>query len=270
VHVIAMPVDWMTSAGAFGGIERLSAYFRDFSFSPHRHDTYAIGLTTVGVQCFTYKGEARGSTCGQAFVLHPHERHDGRAGNDRGFGYRIAYIEPSLILDAAGRATLPFVADAISDHPALVSAIVELMAAPVETDELARVSCIDALARALVRLAHWPALAVSRIDRNGVAAARAALMESGDRRLSLAELETISGMSRWQLSRQFREVVGISPYRFQLLRRLTQARDLIAGGSPIAEVSFTCGFADQPHFSRQFRAAFGMSPGQWRGLLVRN
>src|SRR6516162_4459529 len=80
------------------GIEVMRAAFFGHAFSSHRHDTYGIGLTTLGVQAFGYRGEMQWSACGHAFVLHPDELHDGRAGDERGFGYRIAYIEPSLVL----------------------------------------------------------------------------------------------------------------------------------------------------------------------------
>ena len=46
--------------------------------------------------------------------------HDGGAGTDEGFGYRIAYVDPSLIQQALGGKPLPFVADPVLDaaHPA--------------------------------------------------------------------------------------------------------------------------------------------------------
>ena len=45
--------------------------------------------------------------------------HDGGAGTDEGFGYRIAYIDPSLIQEALGGKPLPFVADPVLDGVAL-------------------------------------------------------------------------------------------------------------------------------------------------------
>ena len=91
------------------GIERLEAHFRGQAFAPHRHDTYAIGITLAGVQTFRYRGEQRHCLPGQCHVLHPDELHDGGAGTDDGFGYRIAYIDPSLIQQALGGKPLPFV-----------------------------------------------------------------------------------------------------------------------------------------------------------------
>ena len=57
----------------------LEAWFAGHGFDTHRHDTYAIGLTDVGVQAFDYRGAAEISTPGKVVVLHPDETHDGRA-----------------------------------------------------------------------------------------------------------------------------------------------------------------------------------------------
>ena len=41
------------------GIERLETRFPGHAFAPHRHDTYAIGITLAGVQTFRYRGVLR-------------------------------------------------------------------------------------------------------------------------------------------------------------------------------------------------------------------
>src|SRR6266436_6203914 len=79
------------------GIERIEAYFPRHGFSPHRHDTYAIGITLSGVQTFRYRGEARHCLPGQCHILHPDEIHDGASGTSDGFAYRILYIDPCLV-----------------------------------------------------------------------------------------------------------------------------------------------------------------------------
>src|SRR2546427_13198524 len=78
------------------GVERAEVYLSACAFEPHRHDTYAIGLTTAGVQIFRYRGSRRICLPGQLHVLHPDETHDGAAGTDAGFGYRILHIPPEL------------------------------------------------------------------------------------------------------------------------------------------------------------------------------
>jgi len=98
------------------------------AFEPHRHDTYAIGLTTAGVQIFRYRGSRRICLPGQLHVLHPDETHDGAAGTDDGFGYRILYIAPELVRDALAGRALPFVADPIQEPTPAARPIASLLA----------------------------------------------------------------------------------------------------------------------------------------------
>ena len=81
------------------------------------------------------------------------------------------------------------------------------------------------------------------------------------------ELEAVTGLTRYDLARQFRTAFGTSPYRYSLMRRLDRAREqLRRGGSP-ADVALAVGFADQPHLSRMFKAAFGLTPARYQALV---
>src|SRR5215470_2803262 len=97
------------------GIERLEAHFRGEGYSPHRHDTYAVGITLWGVQTFRYRGVKRYCLPGQCHILHPDELHDGLPATDSGFGYRIVYIAPSLVQQALNGRPLPFIANPVVD-----------------------------------------------------------------------------------------------------------------------------------------------------------
>jgi AraC-like DNA-binding protein len=86
--------------------------------------------------------------------------------------------------------------------------------------------------------------------------------------VSSSELEAITGLTRYELARQFRVVVGTSPYRYSLMRRLAVARGQIARRQPLVDVALETGFADQAHFTRRFTDAFGITPGQYSVLTT--
>jgi AraC-like DNA-binding protein len=50
------------------------------------------------------------------------------------------------------------------------------------------------------------------------------------------------------------------------MRRLDRAKRLIAQGTRLADAALDAGFADQAHFTRHFRNAFGMTPGRWLAM----
>jgi AraC-like DNA-binding protein len=79
------------------------------------------------------------------------------------------------------------------------------------------------------------------------------------------ELEAASGLTRFELARQFRAMLGTTPYRYSLMRRLESARDRLTA-HPTVDAALDAGFADQAHFTRTFKAAFGVTPARYRAL----
>jgi AraC-like DNA-binding protein len=90
---------------------------------------------------------------------------------------------------------------------------------------------------------------------------------SGTGSVSSRDLETVSGLSRFTLTRQFKSVFATSPHRYLVMRRLGRGRQLLARGYSIADTAAMTGFSDQSHFHRHFLKAFGLTPGRWRKLV---
>lgn len=232
-------------------------------FAPHRHDSYAVGITLSGVQSFGYRGTTLHSERGCAFVIHPDEKHDGRAGTDEGFGYRIIYIAPRLISEALGSRVLPFVRDVVTCESRLHRAIcAALDGFDTAIDDLQFDDVAAGLADALA--AHDAApRKVSTEAESAVRIARTFLDDLAEAPSSEL-LETLTGLSRFELARQFRRCLGTSPHRYAMMRRLERARRLIAADASLAEAAAASGFADQSHMTRQFKQAYGLAPGEWR------
>jgi AraC-like DNA-binding protein len=265
--------DWIRIAPAIPGLERAEARFRGHGFDPHRHDTYTVGYTVEGVQSFRYRGTARHSLPGQVFVLHPDELHDGRAGTADGFRYRGAYVDPAAIsaaLEDTGHA-LPFVGAAVSSDPRLAAALLPALDdLDAGFDELQRDQILAGLADALA--ASDPSITRrSRTTKHWRAVNHArALLDANIRGgVASAALEVATGLDRYAIARQFRACLGVSPYRYLTLRRLDRARSLIRQETPLADVAIASGFADQSHLTRQFKKAYGVTPGRWAALVQR-
>jgi len=263
--------EWIASAGPVDGVELFRAWFAGRAYRKHHHDTYAVCLTDSGVQAFDYRGSTHASTPGQVTVLYPDEVHDGRAGTTEGFGYRIVYVEPRRLADAVrtvcGRPyPLPFLREAVSTNARLARAIREVFGTPLEP--LAVDSLVVDLAEGLLagERAGGAPPASRRVDAAAVERARQILDAERSRAVRSTELEAASGLTRYDLARQFRIVLGTTPHRYQLMRRLDRAREAIHQARPLAEVACDAGFADQAHFTRAFASAFGLTPGRYRAL----
>jgi AraC-like DNA-binding protein len=265
------PADWLRSTDPENGVELLEAWFQGPAYRKHRHDTYAICLTTSGVQAFDYRGTGEISMPGQVVVLHPDESHDGHAGTRAGFGYRQLYVEPALIFEAVrvlrGHAcALPFVRTPVITSPKLSGAVIAAFEGGREP--LAIDSLIVRLAEGLLDADPSCPQAPSprHLDVAALQRAREYLDAEKTRVVRSAELEAVTGLTRYDLARQFRSMYGTSPYRYLLMRRLNHARDLLARGRALSAVAVDVGFADQAHFARMFKATFGLTPARYRAL----
>lgn len=259
--------DWIRRAAPSSRVERIEAYFGGHGYDMHRHDTYAIGRTLSGVQSFHYRRGLQHSLPGGTIVLHPDEAHDGQAGTDAGFRYRMIYVEPALIQQILGGRPLPFIRDGISADPRLYAASAALLQStgqqidPLQEDD------------ALFELAHALCSAAGRgtgrrsPDYAAADRARHYIHASLDRAITLDDLARAAQTDRWTLSRDFRALFGTSPYRYVMLRRLDLARRLIAAGVPLAQAAADAGFTDQSHLTRRHVQAYGIAPDRWRRML---
>jgi len=251
------------------GIGRADVYLTSH-YELHRHDTYAIGVTTAGVQTFRYRGSRHVCLPGQLHVLHPDEPHDGAPATRDGFGYRIIYIAPALVHEAVGGRALPFVADPVQEVTPAARPVADLAADVDEPmDELRRAEFATAVADGLLAMSCRAGPGRSTLDVPAVQRVRDYLEAHAHEQTSARVLESIAGTDRFTITRHFRRAFGTSPDRYRTLRRLESARAMIEGGHPLARAAVDCGFADQSHMTRQFKRTYGLTPSRWRALTAR-
>jgi AraC-like DNA-binding protein len=245
------------------GVELVEAQLRVGAFSPHRHDTYTIAVTMAGVQSFNYRKKHWRSLPGQVMILHPDEMHDGYCCDQTGFSYRAAYLPPAHVQTVIGGAPLPFMTEGVSTDPVLVASAHRLVAiCSAESELFGYQDALDQFVSAMQRCEHGLPPRRS-VNRDAVMRVREFLDSVPAPGTNLDQLEELAGYDRWQLSRDFRTLLGTSPYRYLQCRRLERASQLLRRGLGIAAAAHEAGFADQSHFGRVFKRTFGTTPLAW-------
>jgi AraC-like DNA-binding protein len=102
-----------------------------------------------------------------------------------------------------------------------------------------------------------------RPDRDLVAAWHRLERRHGD--LAISELIADTGWSRRRLAERFRAQAGLTPKSAARIMRFARARDLLTrpGHRSIASIALSCGYYDQAHFNREFRALAGCTPTEY-------
>lgn len=255
----------------FGGMECLAATFLTHEFAPHAHDTFSIGAIERGAQVATIRGLRESSGPGDIYLINPGEIHDGAPG-EGGYRYRMIYPDVALfreiledVTSKSFEGTPAFGIQLLHDQ-ALADAFhkahrtLEEGSGALETSQ-AMFLVLDAVFR---RHGSSIIVPVDTTERTAVREARDYLVENFASDVGLEELATVAGLSRAHLIRAFRKEFHITPHSFLTDIRIRAARKRLRDGGQPAEIALECGFADQAHFTRHFKARTGLTPGQYR------
>jgi AraC-like DNA-binding protein len=115
-------------------------------------------------------------------------------------------------------------------------------------------------------------LAARRAARTDPAFLRACefLSDNLARNVTLDELASAAGVTRFRVVRVFTAALGMPPHRFQIAQRVKLARRLLEGGAGIGETAARTGFFDQSHLHRHFRRSLGTTPREYALRLRKN
>jgi len=81
----------------------------------------------------------------------------------------------------------------------------------------------------------------------------------------VADLASRCGLSRSYFVRAFKLSMGTPPHRWLVRERVHRAGEMLERtNKSISAIAVSCGFSDQSHLTRVFRASVGSSPAAWR------
>ena len=265
--------DFAQYSRCFGldGLEVMSARWVEHSFAPHMHDRYAVSLNYGGRGAFDCRNELRDAAPGTCSLIAPGEVHTGHATSRDGWIYRNLYIEIPLMatllrsLDWQGpldvRFKLPVVRDSVL-ATRLGRAFDSLKGANslLENESL----LLSAVARLLTdHFVPGRALRDAGTEHVAFRQIKEWLDANSEKNVSIHALARLVGLSPYYLVRAFHKHVGIPPHKYQAVVRINRARKLLTSGATISEVAYRAGFCDQSHLNRCFKAALGVTPGEY-------
>ncbi|MGG7517042.1 AraC family transcriptional regulator [Allorhizobium undicola] len=258
-----------------GGIECMSASFVTHRFSPHSHESFGIGAMEAGRKVATIRGVKEYSRPGDLYLINPEAIHDGGP-YDGCFRYRMIYPDTSFLMrlmeevsDRPLRGTPFFPQQKLTD-PALAEAFLEMHrrleagAGTLEAEEAMICIMASLMARHSNVLVNRPVAVSSRAAELAREYIDAHFCED----IALEDLAAMAEVSRAHLIRSFRKAFHITPHAYQTHLRIRRAKALLRRGEAPAETAFQCGFADQAHFTRTFKAVNGITPGLYRSRAL--
>lgn len=120
----------------------------------------------------------------------------------------------------------------------------------------------------LNRMAHHAQVQNEQIQQTSLLVQKV-LSHIGDNLAQPLTLESLASrffVSKYYLSHTFSREVGVSVYRYIMLRRLVLARQLLLSGESAGQVCRVCGFSDYTSFYRAFKSEYGISPREFTAV----
>lgn len=107
-------------------------------------------------------------------------------------------------------------------------------------------------------------LAAKSRDRR-VQMVRVLLEDSFHRKLGLKDMSASVNLSPWRLAHLFKSETGMSPQRYLTLVRLQRAKSqLETSFLSIQQIAVAVGIPNPSQFTKSFKAAYGMTPVEYR------
>ncbi|AUH52867.1 AraC family transcriptional regulator [Chromobacterium sp. ATCC 53434] len=256
-------------ADDLGALECLDAQYARRTFPPHFHEQFVVNTLTLGAQSYRHRGGLHRAGVGALVLINPGEVHTGETAHENGWAYRGFYPDAEMMrrlaADLGGGTALPYFRDTVVVDPGLADRLDRLHRLLRDSrDALRRESALTAVFGELL-LKHM------RLRPREQAAAPAAvetvrqmLADDPAANHSLQQLAAAVGLSPWQLCRQFKRETGLPPVAWRNQLRVARARRLLAAGMRPGPVALELGFADQPHLTRAFQQALGLTPAAYQ------
>jgi AraC-like DNA-binding protein len=131
---------------------------------------------------------------------------------------------------------------------------------------LADAMLVQALRVALIDLQTVDEARVLALRNPQIAEAVDLIHRNPEHAWAVGELASEVALSRSEFAARFRDVVGESPLRYATRTRLTHGAALLRStDAPLAEIAARTGYATPFSFSKAFKRAFGIAPGEYRG-----
>lgn len=252
-------------------VEAMHAHFTGHVYHRHSHESYSFGVTESGAQAFNCRRAPHVSGPGMVMAFNPDDPHDGHAGDSGGFTYRMVHIGAEYFAGLA-EGPMPLFPDPVTDHPEAARALLRLHASLTDgAPDLVRGERLIAAARILPRISsrRLPGPPVpGRPGTRNIAARVRSYLRDVDADISVDDLATAAGCSRYTAYRSFSTVYGMPPSDYQRLLRLRTARRLLAAGVSPAVAAADAGFADQAHLTRWFRRCYGVTPAAYQAAVL--
>lgn len=243
-------------------------------YKPHMHSTFSIGAVDSGRVQYGVSGNNSTLTVGSLALINPEEIHSCNAVSGEGRSYYMLYLDAAWCLQVQQSlwdvdALIPVQQIRLDDSD-LYDQYCRTMKLVMgkETHLMAKEQLLVDLTATVFQMACAEQTGTQSVTDKSIEQLKNLLATSLRDDLTLQELAGKFHANPYTLLRRFKKATGITPHAYRMNCRIEQARHYLRQGMDIGEAALECGFFDQSHLHRHFKAMTTVTPKEYRVNFV--
>lgn len=229
----------------------------------HAHDEYSIALIEKGKSKLEYLNEAVEISEGQAIFIEADIMHYCHPEDFTNWSYQMLYIKKSWFSQLLKKETKPhklLVKSLDKETFSKVQHAFDKLRSDIAT--LEKEEILFEMIENLFRIDNYFIFDQDIISNNDIACEKVRQYINNNflDKIYLEELSEQCGLSRYYIIKLFKQKYDVTPHAYQTSCRMNYAKEEISKGKEISEIAHEIGFYDQSHFSKTFKAYFGITP----------
>jgi len=254
-----------------GTIQLLEASFTNHSFNKHFHEEFCFGVIQSGKLDFNYRGKKVSANKGVINLCNPGEVHDGFTKD--GWAYKMFYVDTKLMSELSSSISgkqnnIPFFKDGIIEDEFLAKKIEELhiimfdeYSFTIEKEEM----FLDVVTQFIKKHAD-SFIPIEKLYKSKEVIKKSLeyINDNLSSELTVSNLSEFANLSLYYFIRVFKEELGLTPKEYILQQRVKKVKELILKGLPLSYIALECGFYDQSHMIKYFKAYTGLNPSFYK------
>ncbi|HEX3075414.1 MAG TPA: AraC family transcriptional regulator [Lachnospiraceae bacterium] len=245
-------------------------------FTNHFHKYYVIGFIECGQRAFCCNGNNYILNPGDAILINPNDTHSCEQIGKQDLHYFSLNIKKEVMrkiaLEITGKDTLPYFKVNVLLQSELCVSLNDLKTMIIEEQkDFKKEEIFLFLMEQLINDYSEPFLPIQKENiREEIPKICAYLEKNYTRNISLDEISTYVGLSKYYLLRFFTKEKGITPHRYLENIRIEKVKQLLEQGIAPIEVAALTGFTDQSHLTNMFKEFMGVTPKVYMSIFSSN
>ena len=232
-------------------------------FVAHQREFHIVAFIQQGELSLKYRERNYTLNTGDSIVIPAGEIHSFNTPIDSPALVAFHYIDTVEAITASNGLLFPIVDTITSTKEAakqIVGALFSSLESPLEISIY--LQCLSDLITSLSEHLNQNTK-VTDSDIRSLVAAKNYIQNNLSQPFCLTDISSRFNIDKWQLSRKFKPLFGVTLFQHIHASRMVKAKDLLSQQKDIGQVALDLGYSDQSHFTRFFKRFVGISPTKW-------